>query len=109
MASRARTLLIPLFAAALTFPLSAHDFWIDPSSFEPDVASLVRIGLRVGPGFDVDPVARDSRAIESFFVAGPSGRQDVLGMDGGNPAGVFRVSTPGTFLIAYRSHPTPLK
>jgi uncharacterized GH25 family protein len=97
------------FGAVLSIPLAAHDFWIEPSTFEPPMDSVVRVGLRVGPGFDADPVARDSQAIEAFFVAGPNGRQDVIGREGFNPAGLFRVSAPGTLVVGYRSKPAPLK
>ena len=93
----------------LAMPLAAHDFWIEPSEFEPPVDSLVRVGLRVGPGFDADPVARNETAMEAFFVAGPSGRQPLIGRDGYSPAGLFRVAAPGTLLVGYRSKPSPLK
>jgi uncharacterized GH25 family protein len=100
--------LVLFLLAGLSIPLAAHDFWIEPSTFEPPVDSVVRVGLRVGPGFDAEPVVRDSLAIEAFFVASPNGRQDVIGRDGFNPAGLFRVSAPGTFVVGYRSKPSPL-
>ncbi len=106
-----RRMMLPaaILMTALAIPLAAHDFWIEPSTFEPPLDSVVRVGLRVGPGFDAEPVARNSEAIESFFVAGPSGRANVIGMDGVNPAGLFLVSAPGTLLLGYRSKPSPLK
>jgi uncharacterized GH25 family protein len=103
------TRLAVCLVAVLSLPLAAHDFWIEPSTFEPPVDSVVRVGLRVGPGFDAEAVVRDSQAIEAFFVAGPNGRQDVIGRDGFNPAGLFRVSAPGTLVVGYRSKPAPLK
>lgn len=98
-----------LLMMVLAIPLAAHEFWIEPSTFEPPVDSVVRLGLRVGLGFDAEPVARDSKAIEAFFVAGPNGRQEVIGRDGFNPAGLFRVTAPGTLVVGYRSKPSPLK
>src|SRR5688572_25262575 len=95
-----------ILVVALTLPLAAHDFWIEPSTFEPAVDTVVRLGLRVGPGFeDAEPVARNSKAIEAFFVAAPNGRQDVIGREGFNPAGLFRVTAPGTLVVGYRSKP----
>lgn len=98
-----------LFVAALVLPVRAHDFWIEPSAFEPAVDSVVRIGLRVGLGFAAEPVARNSEAIEAFFVAGPDGRQDVMGREGVNPAGILKVTAPGTLLVGYRSRPAPVR
>jgi uncharacterized GH25 family protein len=108
-ATRAALAFVFSCGVALSVPLTAHDFWIEPSTFEPPVDSVVRIGLRVGPGFDAEPVVRDSQAIDAFFVAGPNGRQEVIGRDGFNPAGLFRVSAPGTLVVGYRSKPSPLK
>jgi uncharacterized protein DUF4198 len=106
----ARLAALVLFCGAtLSIPLSAHDFWIAPSTFEPPVDSVVRVGLRVGPGFDAEPVARNSAVIDTFFVAGPKGRQEIVGLDGVNPSGLFRASAPGTLLVGYRSKPSPLK
>jgi uncharacterized GH25 family protein len=88
--------------------LAAHDFWIEPSSFSPDVGAVVRVSLRVGQDFAGDPVPRNAPAIASFFLVGPDGQQDVLGRDGMDPAGLFRVATAGTVLVGYRSHPSPV-
>lgn len=107
--TRLSLFVVFFFGAILTLPLAAHDFWIEPSTFEPAIGSVVRVGLRVGPGFDAEPVSRNSQTIETFFVAGPNGRQDVIGRDGFNPAGLFRVSAPGTLVVGYRSKPSPLK
>jgi hypothetical protein len=64
--------------------------------------------LRVGTGFAGDPVARNAGAIEGFFVDGPGGRHDVLGREGMDPAGLLRLTAPGTTVVAYRSRPSPL-
>jgi uncharacterized GH25 family protein len=88
--------------------LSAHDFWIEPSSYSPDVGAVVRVSLRVGQDFTGDPVPRNPAAIMSFFLVGPDGRQDVPGREGIDPAGLFRVATAGALLIGYRSSPSPV-
>lgn len=97
-----------LLVSALAIPLRAHDFWIEPSPFEPAVNSAVRVFLRVGQSFAGDPMPRLSNAIEAFFVVGPKGRQEMPGRDGMDPAGLFRVTDPGTMLVGYRSRTSPV-
>lgn len=93
----------------LAMPVAAHDFWIQPSSFTPPAGSIVQIKLRVGDDFPGEPVARNAAQIETFFVHGPDGRRPVAGGNGGDPAGTVRVTSEGTYLIGYRSRPTPVR
>lgn len=95
---------IALFAA----PATAHDFWIQPSSFTPPANSVVRIELRVGDEFPGEAVARNPANIEAFFVHGPDGRHPIPGQNGVNPAGLLRVTTPSTYLVGYRSRQVPV-
>lgn len=102
----------PLAALALVVllavPLAAHDFWIQPSSYTPPVDSVVRLQLRVGDDYPGEPVARNARQIETFFVHGPDGRRPIAGQHGADPAGLLRVTSAGTYLIGYRSKPSPV-
>jgi uncharacterized GH25 family protein len=93
---------------SVTASLSAHDFWIEPSSFAPDVGTVVRVSLRVGQDFEGEPVPRSAPSIVSFFLSGPDGKHDVLGREGMDPAGIFRVRMAGTLLVGYRSHPSAI-
>ena len=104
-----RPAAVLLVAIAFAARLGAHDFWMEPSTFEPAVGSGVRVALRVGENFTGDPVARRADLIESFFVVGPDGRQDVAGRDGMEPAGLLRLTSPGTFIVGYRSRPSSVK
>jgi len=82
----------------------AHDFWIEPSTYRPNVPSVLRIGLRVGDHFGHGkPYARNPNHIRTFVMAGPSGTRAVLGQPGSDPAGVARVDAPGIYVIGYRS------
>jgi uncharacterized GH25 family protein len=86
----------------------AHDFWIEPSTFEPAAGAAIRVHLRVGERFAGETVARDESRIEQFFAAGPSGRKPVAGRDGMDPAGLLRLDEPGLWLVGYRSRPAPV-
>ena len=94
-----------LLAAALAAapPLSAHDFWIEPSSFRPAVGSTVTARLLVGEGFRGDPVPRNPAMIEKFVLVTDAGETPVVGRSGDDPAGRVRIGGPGLALIGYRS------
>lgn len=96
-----KTAVALFFAAA---PLLAHDFWIEPSTFRPDVGATVGIALRVGEGFRGDPVPRMPGRIQRFVLASPSGESPVDGVEGQDPAGVARISEPGIQVVGYRSN-----
>lgn len=105
------TLIRPLssLAAALLFfasPLSAHDFWIQPSTYRPEVGETLLIHLRVGQHFLGDPLPRSATLIERFVAVSPSGQTDIAGVEGRDPAGTFPVTKAEDLLIGYRSRPT---
>lgn len=100
-----RALLLALLAApVLPVASLAHDFWIEPSTFRPLVPSAVEIGLRVGEHFQGDPVARAPERIAQFGLITSSGESPVDGREGGDPAGLARITKPGLQIIAYRSN-----
>ena len=91
-------------AAAAVAPsaAAAHDFWIEPNAFALSVGEPLTLRLRVGEAFRGDPVPRRAAAIERFSLLGPEGEVAVPGVEGADPAGVVRPSTPGVHVIAYR-------
>lgn len=100
-------LLLPLFSL-IPVCLSAHDFWIEPSSFRPAVGSELAIFLRVGQNFRGDPVPRNPRAIEKFVLVAAGDEEPIGGLGGTDPAGLLRVRQAGLQWIAYRSRRTPI-
>ena len=101
-----RVRILMMVAAA---SLTAHDMWIEPTSFSPESGEIVGVKLRVGQDLLGDPLARDSSLINQFFVEDSTGRRPLVGREGGNPAGFLRVSTPGLMVIAYRSNPSAVE
>lgn len=103
----ARLAAYTVLAAVLTSAeLLAHDFWIQPATYRPDVGSPVAIHLRVGEHFDGDPVPRDPAHIDRFVAVTASGETPVIGLPGKNPAGLTRISSPGLVVVAYSSRTT---
>lgn len=100
-----------LVAAALALsvaPLSAHDMWIEPTSFLADTGKIIGVRLRVGQDFLGDPIPRDPALIERFISIDSSGNKPVYGRDGAEPAGLLRVAEPGVLILGYQSRPMPL-
>ena len=100
--SRVSALIVLLLSASL----SAHDFWIEPTSFAADPGTIVGVKLRVGEHLAGDPVPRDTASIERFVARDRSVAREVFGRDGMDPAGVLRIESPGLQVIGYRSRPS---
>lgn len=81
--------------------LQAHEFWIEPTAFQPAPGQRVGVRLRVGEQFRGDPVPRDPKSIERFALIGPEGETPVEGVANTDPAGFVAVARPGLYQIVY--------
>jgi uncharacterized GH25 family protein len=97
-----------MVALLVTVPLSAHDFWIEPTTFSATGGKIVGVNLRVGQDLAGDPVPRDPAAIDQFVVVNGDKASPVLGRDGDDPAGLIRATGEGLLIIGYRSKPSPV-
>jgi uncharacterized GH25 family protein len=105
-----RTGLLVLTAALLwCVPLAAHDMWIEPATFAPDVGQVVSLRLRVGQDLLGDPLPLDPSLVNQFVVKDVDGLRPVVRRDGGDPAGLLRVASPGLLVIGYRSNPSAIE
>lgn len=95
-------------ALLATVPLSAHDFWIEPTTFSATDGKIVGVKLRVGQDLAGDPVPRDPAAIDQFVVVNGDKATPVFGRDGDDPAGLIRMAGQGLLVIGYRSKPSPV-
>lgn len=82
---------------------SAHDFWIEPSTFRPAKGQTFTARLVVGQNFAGDPIPRSAQLIDSFIVRDASGQRPVNGFENQDPAGYLRFDRPGVAIIGYRS------
>jgi uncharacterized GH25 family protein len=89
--------------------LFAHDLWIEPTTFSPEVGQIVGVRLRIGQDLLGDPVPRDPALVNQFVVEDAAGRTPVIGRDGSDPAGLLRVAVPGVLVIGYRSNPSAIE
>ncbi len=93
-----------LALVSMTGRASAHDFWIEPSTFHAQTGERVSVGLCIGDPFAGWSMARNGARIEQFLVVGPAGERAIVGLDGSDPAGVTRLDAPGFYVLAYRSN-----
>jgi uncharacterized GH25 family protein len=100
-------------AAALLFlcqaSLFAHDMWLEPSTFSPEIGEIVSVGLRVGQNLLGDPLPRNSALIDQFIMQDAVGRRPVIGHDGADPAGFLRVASAGFLVVGYQSNPSAVE
>src|SRR5258706_13000821 len=92
----------------LTAPLLAHDMWIEPMTCTPTPGEVVGVKLRVGQDLLGDPLPRSAALFKQFIVEDATGRKELVGREGSNPAGFLRVAAPGLLVIGYNSNPSPV-
>ena len=85
--------------------LGAHDMWIEPTSFSPELGRVLGLKLRVGDDFRGEPIPRNDELIERFVVADANGQRGVVGRAGADPAGLLRVTATGPMVVGYQSRP----
>jgi uncharacterized GH25 family protein len=88
--------------------LSAHDMWIEPTSFSVDLGRVLGVKLRVGDNFHGDPIPRTESMIDRFVVVDANGTREVVGREGADPAGLLRVTAMGLMVVGYQSKPNPV-
>ena len=103
MWSRRIALLVAL-VPAFTSRGSAHDFWIEPSSFDPAPGAAVSFRLAVGQRWQGDAFPRSERRIVRFTLIGPEDARSIPGAEGADPAGGIAVEGPGIYVAAYQSN-----
>ena len=84
----------------------AHDFWIEPSRFQPMPGELVKLELLVGERLAGEAVPRNDAWIDRFEAVRDGAASRVVGVDGSDPAGLIRPDTPGRTLVVYTSRPS---
>ena len=82
---------------------TAHEFWVEPSTFSVAIGARLDVRLCVGDGLESWPLPRNERRIERFEAIGGSRKLPLPGIDGADPAGIARLQVPGGHVIAFQS------
>lgn len=96
--------LLLVLASMLAFAASAHDFWIEPSTFRPKTGERVALRLLIGQEFKGEPALYVPDQFERYVFLDPAGAtRKVEGKLGDDPAGTVSTAAPGTYVVGYYS------
>lgn len=88
---------------ALVAPAMAHDFWVEPEEFQPDVGDSIDIRLREGVGFKGSTLPYINAWFQDFSKVTSFGREDVVSLQGNDPAANIEMPA-GAMLLGYQSN-----
>ena len=99
-------LAVGLLAGLVSLPSSAHEFWLEPSDFQPKVGDVVTVDLVIGTHFDgfFSPYTPDE--IAAFGLIDAAGNTAITGRFGDMPAGQFVVAQFGLSLLYHQTTPS---
>jgi uncharacterized GH25 family protein len=101
-----RRVLASLALLAAAGAARAHEFWIEPSRYEPAPGELVKLRLFVGENLEGEGVPRNEVWIDRFDAIRAGTPARIAGLDGSDPAGLVRPDREGPIVVAYASVPT---
>lgn len=86
--------------------LRAHEFWIEPSTFQPNTKDTITADLVIGTDFHGVAGIYVPDEIEAFdLIVGTEKRQKITGRYGDRPAGKFIVEHAGMNIILHQTAP----
>jgi uncharacterized GH25 family protein len=108
-AGRRHWLVVVMVIAVLSAPMAAHDMWIEPTTFFPELGQIVSLRLRVGQDLLGDTLLLDPSLVNQFVVKDAGGSRPVVRRDGRDPAGLARTAAPGVLVVGYQSNPSAIQ
>ncbi|MBI3436499.1 MAG: DUF4198 domain-containing protein [Proteobacteria bacterium] len=87
----------------------AHEFWLEPKTFSPQVGQSVAINIFIGEHFKGNSYPYGKDEFNKFVVIDAKGERPVRGIDGDEPAVTMKFTTPGLAILAHYSTPETLK
>ena len=106
-----RPVILLMFTLCIVTPLRAHEFWLSPVSVPVSAGDSARLILRVGEYFEGEllgfsmPQTLDLR---QYSAAGNVDLRALLPRDTAVPDLLVPMSTPGTHMVVFNSHPSTI-
>ena len=101
-------LAVGLLVGLLSLSSFAHEFWLEPSDFQPQVGDVVTVDLVIGTHFDGFSSPYTPDEIASFGLIDAAGNTPITGRFGDMPAGQFVVAQVGLSLLYHQTTPSYL-
>ena len=99
-------LAVGLLAGLVSLSSSAHEFWLEPSDFQPKVGDVVTVDLVIGTHFDGFSSPYTPDEIAAFGLIDAAGNTAIVGRFGDMPAGQFVVAQVGLSLLYHQTTPS---
>ena len=99
-------LAVGLLAGLVSLPSFAHEFWLEPSDFQPKVGDVVTVDLVIGTHFDGFSSPYTPDEIAAFGLIDAAGNTAITGRFGDMPAGQFVVAQVGLSLLYHQTTPS---
>lgn len=87
----------------ISVPVNAHEYWIAPLDFTPELNGRALADLRVGEDFKGDALAYIGVFTVGYQVTDSSGTRELKGRDGDRPALSFETLVPGLHIMSYQT------
>ena len=106
-----RSVILLVFTLCIALPLRAHEFWLTPVTVPLIAGDSARLTLRVGEYFEGEllgfsvPQTLDLR---QYTASGNVDLRALLPQDTSVPALLVPLSTPGTHMVIFNSHPSTI-
>ena len=99
-------LAVGLLAGLVSLPSSAHEFWLEPSDFQPQVGDVVTVDLVIGTHFNGFSSPYTPDEIAAFGMIDAAGTKPIIGRFGDMPAGKFIAAEAGLLLLYHQTTPS---
>ena len=99
-------LAVAMLVGLVSLPSYAHEFWMEPSDFQPKVDDVVTVDLVIGTHFGGFSSPYTPDEIAAFGLIDAAGTTPTTGRFGDMPAGQFVVEQVGLSLLYHQTTPS---
>ena len=106
-----QSLILLVFALCIAVPLRAHEFWLSPVTAPLVAGDSARLTLRVGEYFEGELIGFSTSQtldLRQYTTSGNIDLRALLPRDTSAPALLVPLSTPGTHMVIFNSHPSTI-
>ena len=100
--------ILAALLAHWSLPLKAHEFWVEPLSFQVEIDGEVALDLKVGEMLEGQSYPYLSHKFGRYQITDAAGVHNLIADEGDIPSVVYDATVPGLHVIAYHALPEPL-